>query len=323
MRYVVLKNKDLNNLKKEIALKIDQGFAPWGDIFMDRDKDLHKIIMQDLSDPSIVNTKAPVGDRVVLFSHDLSDKTTWYADSISVVDESVGTGDGTTTDFNLANDYVIDLSHGKVTGEDSILPDSNESLSTYIPSVKVDSVVKAEREFAATDGGDYTIDYKGGVIKFNTPPASGEAITCSYFYSPDSDGSTMYFRPNDGKKLYLTTAEVMMTADAVFTDTVIASAFASDFNNLPNKVEVPGTRGVYKTVADLINVTNGSLPVVPAIGGVDRGVSNDVIQLRWEYSSTIKLDSDAGAELRVWTENHKELNAEHVNFSFYGFERDD
>ena len=66
------------------------------------------------------------------------------------------TGDGTTTDFNLANSPVQE---GSVT-------------------VLVDSV-------ELTEGVDYTVDYSNAVIQFASAPADGAAIQVDYIYKGD------------------------------------------------------------------------------------------------------------------------------------------
>jgi hypothetical protein len=71
----------------------------------------------------------------------------------AVTGENVGTGDGTTTTFYLANTPV------KVDSE----------------TVYIDGVAK-------TRGTDYTIDYDTGAVTFTTPPASGAVITADYTY---------------------------------------------------------------------------------------------------------------------------------------------
>lgn len=325
-RYETLSNSNRDQLLIELSNKIDEGYAPHSEVFMDRAADIYKVIIKNLNEPEIINSKINVGERVTLLANNLTDKTSWYADSTKVTDESLGTGDGTTVEFGLQNQFIIDVTHGKITGEDQLVsPDGG----SYAPEVKIDGITQNERPFGSSSGGDYVINYRNGSITFESAPPSGASITCTYYYSPPDSGSSTYVSPNDGKKLILTTAECMITADVILTDAVIAAVWAYNPNDPPNKIEIEAQRGVYKTIKDLINITNGSLPVVPAIGGSsvsggnERGSDNDIIQLRWEYSSPIELLSSQGAEIRVYTANHKELQGEHVSFTFYGYETDE
>lgn len=80
--------------------------------------------------------KPNIGVRAWLFSHNFSDKTTWYGDSVRITNETVGTGDGTIVIFNLDNQYIIDVLHGKISDEDYFV-------STYAPVVKIDNIRKS------------------------------------------------------------------------------------------------------------------------------------------------------------------------------------
>jgi len=74
-------------------------------------------------------------------------------DKTSVTNESVGTGDGTTQWFDLANDNIIKMGTVTVAGT------------------------------AKTIGPDFKVDYYRGAIFFETAPGTGEAIVASYDYS--------------------------------------------------------------------------------------------------------------------------------------------
>jgi len=71
----------------------------------------------------------------------------------TVTGETVGTGDGTTTEFNLAN----------------------RCLQTNTETIYVDGVAQVRDT-------DYSIDYDTGKITFTTAPASGAVITADYTY---------------------------------------------------------------------------------------------------------------------------------------------
>lgn len=75
----------------------------------------------------------------------------------SIVNESIGTGDGSTANFNLDNDNIVD-----------------DSETVYVSNV------------AKTQGVDYTINNSSGVITFLSIPANGTAITANYKYFSDN-----------------------------------------------------------------------------------------------------------------------------------------
>ena len=82
------------------------------------------------------------------------------ANFTEVTGEAVGTGDGTTVAFSLANAHVV----------------------PYSETVYIDGV-------AQTRGVDYDIDYVKGTITFVTAPGTGAAVTADYLYDGVRDGS--------------------------------------------------------------------------------------------------------------------------------------
>lgn len=261
-----------------------------------------------------------IGDRALIFASNFTDKTTWFGDSVRVSDEVIGTGDGTTTVFQTANQFVIDVTHGKTTDEEDLVSSILQGEISYAIEVKIDGQTKTEREFDE-ENGDYLINYRNGSITFFTAPVNGSQITASYFYSPANVGSTIYIKPPTGKKLNLTQAECQFSKDLILSDDVITAVFTYNpyLGAPPAKFEYPESRMVYKTVADYVNATRGSFPMIPIIGGPTRGINKEIFQLRFEYISPIVLDDTYGAEVRVWCKHHKEMTGEKATFTFYGF----
>lgn len=87
---------------------------------------------------------------------------------VQITDENVGTGDGTTTTFYVANPPVV--------------PDSQ--------TIYVDGAAKSE-------GTDYTFDDATGEIVFAAAPASGAVITATYWPEVHTDPAT--WNPTDTK----------------------------------------------------------------------------------------------------------------------------
>lgn len=92
--------------------------------------------------------------------------TTHLPDDVAVTrtDQTIGTGDGTTTQFQLVKKYT-DAS-GTIT-RNITLPVSGTLL------VEVNSVLQ-------TEGVDYTVDYLSGIITFDTAPTSGHVIKAGF-----------------------------------------------------------------------------------------------------------------------------------------------
>ena len=274
------------------------------------------------SRPLVQISKQSYGQRDWTFSHNFCDKTTWFGDSIRVVGEAVGTGNDVLGVFNLDHDYVIDLSHGKISDEDNVVPTASQGGTNFIPSVYLDGVLKTERPYGAASGGDYTINYVTGVLTFFTPPGLGAAITADYFYSPADSGSTMYIRPSPGKKTIITAAECQFSANLDLNDTLISSIFTYNpfLGAPPAKFEYPGASAKFKRFWDFVSYTNGTFPSLPAMGGSTRGTQQAIYQLRFEYVVTIPLDDAYGVEMRVWLENHNPYGGDQGQITFYGYQ---
>lgn len=272
-------------------------------------------------DPTYVfNKSVNFAPRAWVFTHNLCDKTTWHPDSIRVVDEAVGTGDGATTVFALDHDNIIDLVHGKITDEDYLVPTAAQTGTTYHLIVKVDGVTKTERAYCATSGGDYECNYSTGEITFYTAPANGLEITASYFYATTS---TIYITPRAGYKYVLTKAEAQFSKNIDMNNNLIVGTYVYNPYDLPNRVEMTDMRITYKRIWDFIAYTNGSYPIIPAFGGSSRGITQDVIQLRYEYVSSLELQSSYGTQVRVWLEEEIPYDGDFCTITFYGYEEEE
>lgn len=263
---------------------------------------------------------ASVGDRALMFSLNWCDKTTWYHEAVKVTAAALGTGDGVQTVFNSTHTNLIDLRHGKVSGEDSLVPTAAQGGGSFEVAVRVDGVTKTEREFGET-GGDYTVNYTTGAVTFSVAPANGAVIVADYFYSPADAGSTHIVNPIAGKKLLITDFEIYVSKNLVLEDEVRTAVYI--YNSPPSnpvpKIQYPGTLIRLKTSKDFINWTYGNYPPLPAFGGSVRGVSQDILQMRYAYPSPIELDSAYGAELRCWLTHHRPFTGEAALVTFYGF----
>jgi len=254
-----------------------------------------------------------IGDRLWAFSHDLCDKTTWYADSIKVTEEVI-VPNGILSVFNLAHNKIIDLCHGLVSDEDKIIAPDGFS---YCPVVKKNGIILVEREFGEITGGDYSINYSLGQITFFTIPALTSTLRITYYYATNS---TLYIRPSVDKKLTLLAVECQFSKDLDLKDEINIGIYTYNpaLGAPPAKFLFPESFSRFKRTFDFINWTRGAFPIIPGFGGITRGFVQDIIQLRFEYTSPLELAYSSGAELRVWCKNHKELGGEQATFTCYG-----
>jgi hypothetical protein len=251
-------------------------------------------------------------DRVWSFSHDFSDKTTWYGDSVRVVDETLS-GDGIT--YNFAHSYIIDLSHGKIADEDIVIPTPSQGGSSFIPVIKVGGITKTEREFGEETGGDYEIDYATGTLTFYTQVY--DTVTATYYYATNSN---YYVRPSNGQKITITSVELLFTKDVCMTDALAVAVFTYNpyLGTPPQKFIYQPSYSLYKRFYDLVSWSRGSFPVIPKFGTGPRMAEDDIVQLRIDYMNPLVLRSSYGMEFRCWTTKHKEFTGSSAGFTAYG-----
>jgi hypothetical protein len=86
---------------------------------------------------------------------------------------------------------------------------------------------------------------------------------------------------------------------------------------LPTNYKVELKRQSYKSFMQLTDEALGSYPVIPAIGGSDRGFSHEMYGFPFRYGTVRSLFADYGLEIRVWLQNHIPHEGERVTATFY------
>ena len=237
----------------------------------------------------------PEGSSTTKVSYDWCDKTTWYQGSLQITDEvMVNSGDGLT--YNSANEGWIDLTHGKLYGEDAL--DDQKEPVIYDNGVEVNS--------------GFTIDYKTGDVVFDLSPTG--PVTCDYWYA---QGSTWSLVPDPGKTLFIEHAELNFSKDIDMTNPVVFEIWVYNPSDLPNKVPYQSIK--YKNIKDIINSANLGQGYIPAVGGLQ----NDVLVFPFNYATVKPLSSSYGAELRISLENDQELGGEWSTATFYVLSEDE
>jgi len=242
------------------------------------------------------------------YSHNWADPTTWYLSSVRVVEE-VATDSGDHITYNLANINIIDMYHGKLTGEDDLLDASSNS---YRVTVTIDDVAKTEQDPHYGTGGDYTVEYETGNIVMTTALAGSEVVKVTYHYATDSKFKII---PNPGEKIIIEVAEVQFADDVEITDTVVFQTFGyvdvfapqyltTNGGPYPPGTKIPIRTFKYKTMRDYQNAAFKSYPTCPAMGGVDwRGMPRSVIVFDWDYQRGMTLLSSYGMESHLYLEH--------------------
>lgn len=266
------------------------------------------------------------------------DPTTWWPDA-EKVENVVANSTGDPLVFDLPDERIIDVTHGKITQE--------FRLADMAPVVSVGGIVLTERSFGYDDhaanpgwgpnphdAGDYTIDYAAGTITFFDPPI--EPPTVTYHRATSSN---WYITPKDGKTIRVLAIEVQFSRDIemrdamVFVPEILAAAaaaggmldpamLASNGGPIPDTSYLPiaGREREYKRIRDFIVEAQRSFPIIPQVGGSSyRAMGDEFVVFRWPYEEAAARDLSASqfTRLRVGLKNHIPFGGTFANATSY------
>lgn len=263
-----------------------------------------KVTEHDVLRVSVEPPETP--GEVIVFTPNWCDKTTWYQEATRVVDEVATCDDpGTYTEYSVAHGDIIDVYHGKLSGEDDLLDGGSNS---YRVTVKVNDVEKTEVD-PHTEAGDYTVNYVTGVITFGTPLIDTDVVKVTYHYATVSDFTVV---PSSGKILKLVKAEVQLSADFVMNDTILLEVLY---------MGTPVRQTRYKTMRDLFNEAQGTYPDLPAMGGSGwRGLDVGVHTLPFVYMAVSEIQEPLS--LRFVLEHNTVCGGTYATATIYCLEDD-
>lgn len=273
-------------------------------------------------DVPLVTSEPRIGTEVIYGTHNYSDPTTWFGQSVRAVGEEA-TDDGAGTTWSLAHANVIDLIHGKIFDEAQYVLDQQAENPGdphgYAVVVKVNDVEKDMRAPFATSGGDYEVDYAAGKIIFFASQA-GQTVTVDYSYAA---GSTFIIKPDDGFNIDIEKAKAIWADDFVMNDTVLfevygyAAVIAPQLG-LPEGTKIPIQSTKYNTLTQLAAEASEYGPfAIPATGGAARGISSPRHVIEFRYGTIRRLLSAYGIELHIRLENDTPMGGEHTSATFY------
>jgi hypothetical protein len=226
---------------------------------------------------------------------------------------------------------IIDVYHGKLWEE--------EQMTQHRVSVEVDQGsgwVSVNEEDPHTQVGDYVVDYTNGTIDFRPTVSGISAVRASY----SAAGSSVYtVAPTAGKKLLIKSAEVQFSVDTHMADTVIfelygyTAAFAPHMvddvspnyvTTFPSTFKLPLKKTMYKSMTQFYDESNGSYPLIPAIGaGHWRGMDEEIVVFPWDYAAAIPLLSSAGMEIRIYLEHDDPFVGNYATATLYCLSEDE
>ena len=262
------------------------------------------------------------------YSPDWCDRTTWYPDSVYVVDEVPSTNDNIT--YQLAHTHIIDTYHGKIMNEDALKDKNNISFRVV---VHVNDDLKTEKDphydLSPTDppgyDWDYTVDYRLGQIIFKTALDPGDSVEVSYHYATTS---TFYVTSPPGVVVEIDYVECQFSSDIELKDSITFEAFGLVDYFAPFLIGMGyssgdkiflGTRFVYKSMRDYLADSAKSYPRYQNLAGTSgwRGLPCDIQVFSWDYVRATPLNGDAGMEIRIRLEKDVELGGTYASVTFY------
>jgi hypothetical protein len=262
-------------------------------------------------------SEKPTDPKANTFSINLCDRTTWFPDAARITDEVlVPTG----LQAQLANTFIIDLTHGKVTNEHLVEGASGLVVRRADNSVMVERRWHEQNLFImgkipSEPAYDYECNYATGLITFQAAPPPG--VKASYSYARTSK---TVIEPPAGQDLQIISVEVNFSDDVEMLDTVVFQPYVYNPADLPNKVPY-GDSIQYKTVWDLIAESNGACPEIQSICSAPnlRGMGGRKARiLNWAYATKTALSSAVGAELRLSLEHDFPFDGRYAVVTFYG-----
>lgn len=222
----------------------------------------------------------------------LADKTTWYVESILVTGESPTLDSGTT--YDLAHDYVIDVTHGKITYEENYQTDIAQLLQGNLvqsPTLRsIYRIVVNVNGSEVTEDVDYTVNYADGKITFTTAPAG--PVTVNYYYATTSN---FYVNAPAGKIVRAGKTEVNLTKNIRMKP--IIQEYQLFIGPPLNWVTLEYI--VYHNVYNVIDINNNGKGYIPKIMGMD----DDMIIFPFDYVRSIDIKSSENTRLKISIKN--------------------
>jgi len=275
-----------------------------------------------------VANEKPTDSKRTFISHNFSDKTTWYTNSVLVQGETlVNSGDNLT--YSASHTYIVDVTHGKITREDLLTPMSASgvpitTVTSYAIAVNVNGT-RVNEVSASTGVGDYVVDYVNGKITFQVARQPTDVVTCTYWYA--TNNCFTIYTTGFNFNLGVNSIVVRLTNDVQLNDTFCYQAFglvdivapqAVQYGLIPSGTMVPINQMIkYKRIADFMNDCQVTQTCDPVGGTGWRGLNIPTIIFNIDYLSTIVMPTAYGAELRIWTENSEIITGTLSNTTFY------
>jgi len=252
------------------------------------------------------------GSSATKVTHDFTNKTTWFTNSILVENETLVLESGKI--YTATNDHWIDLNHGNYYAEDNL---TVNDIPLFYGGVRIYQNYVYDNGTELVEDTDYIIDHHTGKVTFDADYTIVGTITATYHYATDA---TWVIKPDAGKILHIEHSELQFSKDFVMSTPMKFEIWVYH----PDQVSYPSMKikykeTIYKNIKDIINAANLGQGFIPACSGL----TNDVLVFPFSYATLISFQSSVGAELRVTMDIEDELAGEWATATFYSLSEDE
>lgn len=258
---------------------------------------------------AIVNPEAGDGESSYsLASHNFCDKTTWYTNSVQVTGETATLDTGKT--YDVANDYIIDVTHGKLAKEDP-------KLSSYAIKVYDNGTELTEHNPIMNVTGDYTVDHANGKITFEAGYTVTGPVTVDYWYATDSE---FIIKPPAGKIIKIDHSEIQFS-----TDINMKPVYFEYWGNHPVYGFIKGDYDLYKNLDNIIDIARRGTGQIAATDTMQNPRS--VFPFEYERKEVLRSTALTGVwtsmEIRIKTLDDQVMGGERGTITIYVTEEDE
>jgi len=261
-----------------------------------------------------LRTGRPQSQSYTIVSHDFTDRTSWYQNSIQDQNLQLVTSDNLTYQAPVDHRHWVDINSKKLTLDyKGVLERDGSSTISTIREVTVTV------DDNPVDPADYTINFPAGSVTFNSPQSGTVRAT---FWHNDGvlNPSDFILNPPPGWCFRIEHVEIQFSKTMSFTNSVGFEIWAGgalsdymDFNVMLFDAGYGQSRTLYRGMRDLINWCNNQYPLIPACGDL----TDDILVFPFKFLIAPTIKSSQGTLIRLYSSNHQELVGEIATATFY------
>lgn len=260
----------------------------------------------------------PGADTFTIVSHDYSDRTTWYQNSIQVQGQALANaGDNLEFQAPLGKRHWINIDNPKLTLDFNKVLEKDGSLTTT--SLRR---LKVYADGMLIPASDYAVDFKNGKVTFANPRTG--TVTADFWHNDGVNAENLadfLIKPEAGYTYRISHVEIQVSKNVDFAGEVIqfetwAGGDLANYGNFSQPLFDLGygrSRASYRGVRDLINWCNNSYPVLPACGEL----VNDVLCFPFTFLVVPELNYKQKSLIRLCNVKGLEVSAEIATATFY------